>query len=103
MTILDTFTQQPGETLDYDISYKSTDIPADDTIESASASWVNMDDPDDVDSLNLGLCTFTNTPKRTKTWVGEPPNGKRYKITVTVVTTGGRTLEDEFVIRGKED
>lgn len=104
MTILDTFFMQPGETLDYDINYTANDLPADDTLNSATASWVNLDDAADVTSLNMGLCLYFNTPKKfSKTWLAGPDNGKRYKITVVATTVGGRTFEDEFVVRGRED
>ena len=100
MTILAKHRKQPGETLDYDISYSSTDLPGGDTIVSATASRVCLTDPADT---ALDILTVTYAAKRSKVWLADGTSGKRYKVTVVATSAAGRVFEDEFTVDVRED
>lgn len=96
MTILAKHIKDPGETLDYDISYPSSELPLDDAINSVQASVMCITDPTDT-ALVKGVVSFT--ARRTKTWLGAGTDQQDYLVTVVATSTGGRVLIDHFIIK----
>lgn len=93
--ILDTFTQQPADTLDYDIDY--TDWLGTDTLSSVACTadaGITITDP--ASALIWGA------DKKVKVWASGGIDGTKYKITVTVTTAIGRIKQDEIYVRVKE-
>lgn len=90
--ILNTFTKQPSEVLDYDIDYSSA-LDSGDTI---VAKTVIADTGIGVDtSMIVGGNTV-------KIWISGGTNGITYKITSRITTAAGRVREDEIKIKVKE-
>lgn len=89
MSLLGTYTKQPGEKLDYDVDY--TDWIGDDTLLSH------------VVSADAGITVVTSAvlSNVVKVWLTGGTDGVKYKITVTATTTGGRIKEDEFYVKVK--
>ena len=92
MAILATFTQQPAETLDYDVDFTDFLLGASDT---AASFTVTPESGITVVSSSLASGAV-------KVWITGGVSGSRYKITIRLTTTGGRVKEDEIVIRVKE-
>jgi hypothetical protein len=93
MPILGTFSQQPNEVLDYDISFTDW-IPDGDTIISANATADT--------GITLGDTLIDPTGKIVKQWVEGGTSGSTYKIQLSVTTDDGRVKEAEFKIKIKE-
>lgn len=92
MAILETFTKQPGETLDYDISFAEFLAGYADTGLSATVTA----------AAGITLDFFSLTQGVVKVWLSGGTTGQSYKVTVRLTTTGGRIKEDEIVIKIKE-
>ncbi|CAN7468276.1 hypothetical protein LJR175_003129 [Variovorax sp. LjRoot175] len=99
MAILGKQRKQPGETWDYDVDY-SDDMPVGDRIVAASAAVQCITDPTNT-ALIRGAVTFTDL--RAKVWLAGGTNGHDYKVTIHASTEGERQLEDEFILKIKED
>jgi len=91
--ILETFTKQPREKLDYDVLYEDW-LPDTDQID-AGKSTVTADKP----GLNV---TFTVTGKVVKVWISGGANKTTYKVTLTIETDDGRVKQDEFIVKVKD-
>lgn len=91
--ILGTFTQQPAETLDYDIDF--TDRLAGDTIASATAT-ISPTGPTMLAPMVI------SAGAKTKHWISDCTGGVTYKIEVTATTNGGRVIQAEFKIKCKD-
>ena len=89
---MEIFDKQPGDVLDYTFLLAKWMI-TDDAVVSSTAT-----------STPSGLTyTVTNgTTTSPSVWVSGGANGSQYKITLTVVTTGGRTKEFEMGLRVAE-
>ena len=97
MTILSTWTQQPGDRLDWDIYYGSAPDGSDDWLSSGD-TIASVTTTVDVSGL---VVTSSNTTKMVKLWVSSGVSGTKYKVTITITTIGGRIKQDEvfFLIR----
>ena len=92
MAILGKATKQPIEVQDYDVSFVDWLAALTDT---AASHTVTAETGITVDSSTL-------TAGVVKVWLSGGTDGTTYKITAKIVTTGGRTKEDEFKVRVKE-
>jgi hypothetical protein len=90
--ILGRFTKQPADVIDYDIDFSEW-LPVGDTLATATPTV-------DVASLTLGTTVISDTG--IKQWVSAGTDGLTYKVTVTVTTNGGRTVQQEFRVRVKD-
>ncbi len=87
--------KQPFEILDYDLNF-SRDLDGD-TIASVSAAYTGPDD-----GLEMEARTVDYDDEVIKVITAYGTDKKRYKITVYVVTTGGRVIESEFILAIKD-
>jgi hypothetical protein len=92
MAILGKFLKQPVEVQDYDISFVDWLAAFPDT---AASHTVIADD-----GITLGTTTLTGGI--VKVWLSGGITGTAYKITATIVTSGGRTKQDEILVKVKE-
>ena len=90
--ILGKFKKQPGEVLDYDVSYEDFFSNRNDTLNNAT---VVADAGITVDSVDLN-------GELVKVVLSGGTNGVTYKVTVTMTTTIGIVKEDEFQVTVKE-
>jgi hypothetical protein len=92
MAILNTFTKQPAESLDYDIEYEDF-LSTGDSVASGTAvatpSGLTVDAP-----LVVGTAL--------KLWVSGGTAGTTYKVEVTMTTALGRIKQDELRFRIKD-
>lgn len=91
--ILDTYTKQPAEVLDYDIDYTDW-LETGDTIASKTVTAEA--------GLTVDSSAIWGASKKLKAWISGGTAGTTYKVTATIVTVGGCTKEDEFKVRVKE-
>ena len=92
MPILETFTKQPSDVQDYDIDFSEyldalTDTAALAVVEAEPGITV-------VNHLILA--------KVVKVWLSGGTSGGRYKVTIRLTTTGGRTKEVEIRVLVRE-
>jgi hypothetical protein len=92
MAILGKFLKQPDEVQDYDISFVDWLAAFPDT---AASHTVTAD-------AGITLGTTTLTGGIVKAWLSGGITGTAYKITATIVTSGGRTKQDEILVKVKE-
>lgn len=97
--ILKTFLKQPNELKDYDIDYKPWLTPMTDTIQDFEVSVVCLTDPTDT---SLEITSTHNSPDMLKVWVQGGTAGYQYKITLKVITSGGRIDESELIFAIEE-
>jgi len=83
---MNTFTKQPADVLDYGVDLTKWLVTGD-TVSSSSAA---------VSPSGLTISVTNGTTSEPKVWASGGANGTEYQITLTVVTTGGRTKEFEF-------
>lgn len=90
--ILEKWTKQPGETLDFDISFADWLTARADTIVSHTVT------------VDAGLTRELSTAIDgvVKVWLSGGTDGQTYKVTVTVTTVGGRVKAAEIAIKVKE-
>jgi hypothetical protein len=90
--ILEKWTKQPGETLDFDISFADWLAARADTIASHTVT------------VEAGLTKELSTALNgvVKVWFSGGTDGQTYKVTVTVTTVGGRVKHAEITIKVKE-
>lgn len=93
MAILGTFTKQPAEVLDYDISFDEF-LPVGDTISSISAT-------SDV-GLTLVANAAIDGARGVKQWISGGTHGVTYRVQVQITSGDGRVKEAEFKIKVKE-
>lgn len=87
---MDTFYKQPTEVLDYDADYSDW-MPTSDTITSKTVTCES--------GLTVDSSTFNVSTHVVKAWISGGTDGEIYKVTVTIVTTGGRTKVHEYNVR----
>ena len=85
---MNTFTKQPADVLDYGVDLTKWLVTGD-TVSSATAA---------VSPSGLTISVTNGTTSEPKVWASGGDDGTEYQITLTVVTTGGRTKEFEFII-----
>lgn len=87
MALIGRFTQQPRDTIDYDIVCEW--LPANDTVTTVELSVAPA-----------GLMTsYAVSGKRVKVWCYGGTNGVTYKVTALVSSSGGRVKESEFKVK----
>lgn len=96
--ILETFDKQPADVKDYDVNFSKW-LPIGDTISTYSGFVTCLSTPTDT---TLIINSQSATSQILKTWIRAGTSGKKYKVTVTIVTAGGRTQQDEFIIKVKD-
>ena len=99
--IVANFEKQPWEEQDYDIDINPylSEISGD-TIASTTVTL-----PDGVSgevALGIGAQAVTHQYGFVKFWVIGGASGKKYKMTLRIVTDGGRKKEYEVVVKVKE-
>lgn len=99
--IVTTFEKQPWDEQDYDLDINPylSEFTGD-TIASAAVTL-----PDGVSgevSLGSGAQDVTHQDGFVKFWVIGGVHGKKYKLTLRIVTDGGRKKEYEVVVKVKE-
>lgn len=87
--ILGKFIKQPADVVDYDIDYSDW-LSSGDTVASATST---------VSPTGLTLGTIVVSSTSVKHWLSGGTSGVTYKVTVTAVTTGGRTVQHEFRVK----
>lgn len=92
MAILETYEKQPREVQDYDITFEEYLAALDDTGASHTAEA-----PEGITLLSSTLIDGV-----VKVWLSGGTSGQKYKITVILTTTGGRTREGEIIVKVKE-
>ncbi len=95
LEVLQTWDKQPGETQDYDIDFtewldRLRDTPA------ASNPVVWTIDP------GINVLSTSLTGGRAKVWLSGGQDRKRYRVTATMTTAGGRIKQAEIRINVKE-
>lgn len=99
-TTLAKWTKQPGEILDYDVSFVEFLALREDTIAQpipGGAYSVSVDaDP------GITIEETSVTAGIVKVWLSGGTDGESYKVTVKVTTTGSREKHAEFTIKVKE-
>lgn len=96
MPILKKFDKQPVEVQDYDIDFAVRYLAGlNDTAPGPSGLTVTADPGITIDSFLL-------VDGKVKVWVSGGTTDTDYKITATVVTTGGRKKQAEIVIKVKD-
>ena len=104
--IIGTIIQQPGEALDYDIDYTDffNSVGGDSDVISASLDFEgNLQstvtcNPDLQEGTQLLL--IRSSDHRLKVWLSGVENNTEYKLTIKMVTHGGRVKEDELIVVG---
>ena len=97
MSVLGSYTKQPGEVETYSIDY-ADDLTENDNLVSASATTSGADT-----ALSIATTWVIDNPgdQRVRVRVTGGNVGVKYKITVVTLTADGRTLEDEFYVKIK--
>lgn len=96
--ILQKFIKQPADVKDYDIDY--SEWLADGDAISTYEAVVECVEGTDDDTLVVDSQSATTSVL--KTWLSGGTAGCTYKVSVTIVTTGGRTQQDEFKVKVKD-
>lgn len=92
--------KQPIEIKDYPIDYSAWLAECGgDTINGASTQILNMDTPGDTSLEDNGTEVSQSA---VRVWLRGGTPGQKYKVSVTVTTTGGRVDQSEFHIKIKE-
>lgn len=97
--ILAKYIKQPSEVKDYDIDYGPWLTTPSDTLDDVTAAVVCLTDPQDT---GLVVDAIQNTSTRAKFWLSGGTAGRRYKLTATATTVGGRLDESELVFTIKD-
>jgi hypothetical protein len=96
--ILATYEKQPAEYKDYDIDYSQWLTPADDVINTVTATVTSATQTSPTLAVNL----IQNTVYVTKLWVTGGTVNTKYKITVRMTSDGGRIDESELIFNIKD-
>jgi hypothetical protein len=93
MAILAKWEKQPGEVQDYDISFVDWLAGLSDTASSI-----------DLASVDTGITLVSSALVSgvVKVWLSGGTDGTSYKVTVRILTAGGRKKEDEIVVMVRE-
>lgn len=97
---LGTKDKQPIEVKDFPIDYSAWLAECGgDTINGASTQILNLDNPSDTTLEDNGTEVSQSA---VRVWLRGGTAGQKYKVSVTVTTTGGRTDQAEFYMKVKE-
>ena len=88
---MDTFSKQPGETLDYDFDFTDW-MPTGDAIASSVVTAES--------GVTLGTKISTDTV--IKQFISGGTDGQKYKVTCKITTNDGRIKELELMLKIKE-
>ena len=88
-----TYKKQPADVLDYDTNFADW-MPAADSISSKTVTAET--------GITIVTSSFNVNTHVVKVWLSGGTDGTSYKITVRIVTVGGRTKERDFRVRVKE-
>lgn len=89
---MDKFTQDPDETLDYDIDASALVTDGDSIIATTCS--------ESTETLSLSVYNGdTSTPK---VWVSGGVHGETYQVTCRLTTNNGRIKEHDFKVKIKE-
>lgn len=97
--ILATYEKQPAEVKDYDVDYLPWLSPMGDTIDNITATVACITDPTDT---SLVIDSVANTVSLAKLWISGGTDKRKYKVTITVTTVGGRTDQSELIFKVKD-
>lgn len=89
---LATINKQPAEKFSYTVDYSDA-LTLGDNLESASVVVT----PSGLTISNVGVYD-----PRVKLWIADGLDKETYKVTLTVLTTDGRTFQDELVFKIKD-
>lgn len=92
MSVLNTFTKQPADVLDYDIEYVGFLSPGDSVLSGVAT----------VEPAGLVVQTPIKVGTTLKLWISGGTHGTKYKVTVTATTALGRTKQDELLFKVKD-
>lgn len=95
LEILATWEKQPGERQDYDIDFGEWLRRLDDTPAAVNPVSVQA-------QPGITLIAHSLSGTVVKVWLSGGDAGKRYKVTATMTTAGGRVKEAEIMIYVKE-
>lgn len=90
MALLGTFSKQPAEVLDYDISFDQF-LPITDTITGV----VTTADT----GVTVASSTIISAGRGVKVWVSGGTSGTTYKVQVRITSGDGRVKEAEFKVK----
>lgn len=100
--ILGRFVKQPAERETYAIEY-ADDLATGDTILADPPPVIQIElQGTALDTSPLRIDALDVTGTRVTMWISSGTVRQAYKITVTVTTTSGRVLQDEFIIKIKD-
>lgn len=95
LTILATWEKQPGERQDYDIDFGEWLRRLDDAPAASNPVAVSA-------QPGINLIAHSLVGSVVKVWLDGGDANKRYKVTATMTTAGGRIKEAEIMIHVKE-
>lgn len=95
LEILATWEKQPGERQDYDIDFG-------DWLQGLSDQPAGANPVSVTVSPGITLVSHDLVGTVVKVWLAGGDAGRRYKVTATMTTDGGRTKEAEIMIHVKE-
>lgn len=97
MAVLEKYTKQPAERLDYDIDFASLFLSAlGDTAPGPAGLEVTCE------PVGLTVDDSLLTAGKVKVWLSGGTSGTTYKVTARVTTTAGRVKEAEIAVKVKE-
>lgn len=85
---MDIFVKQPADVLDYGVNLSKWLVEGD-SVNSSSAT---------VSPSGLTISVTNSATSEPKVWASGGLDGTEYQITLTAITTGGRSKEFEFKI-----
>lgn len=96
MPILEKYTKQPADVQDYDVDYNTLYLnELGDTAPGPTGLTV-------IAEAGITVASSSLTAGIAKAWLSGGTHGTTYKVTFTVVTTGGRTKQAEISVKVKE-
>lgn len=97
--ILDTYEQQPGEKLDYDIDFSEWLAPGDSIVSVTSSIETG---PDSALTIDSPVPTVFPNGKMIKQWVSDGTNGVTYVVNFMATMNSGAVKEVELKFKIKE-
>ncbi len=92
MPILERFPKQPADVQDYDIDFTEY---LDGLTDTAAIAVVEAE-------AGITVVSHSIVGKVVKVWLSGGTSGRKYKVTIRLTTTGGRTKEVEILIIVRE-
>jgi hypothetical protein len=95
-----TYEKQPADVQDFDFDFSAYLTALGDT--GSSIALAEVEDGITLDSSSLTTSASGVSGGLVKVWLSGGTSGEKYKVTVRLDTTGGRTREAEIYVRVKE-